>query len=114
MRALLICGFVGFFAGACGGTLNRQPVPPADKLRVEDCEPALAVYRQLLALPAHAGTVVTGREGGVASPEEQEQAATQFAGQCHYQLAGRARRAILACWTDSADLATFRRCNEKF
>lgn len=111
MRALLFCTFL---VAACGGTLHRQPVPPADKLRVEDCEVGLAAYRRLLELPAHSGTVITGRPAPVASPEEQEQAAAQFAGQCHYQLAGQVRRTIVACWTDSSDLVTFRRCNEKF
>jgi hypothetical protein len=94
--------------------LRKDPVPPADKLRKEDCELAVAVYRQLLQRPAYAGVVITGRTPEPLSPEAQEQAATLFAGQCHYQLAGNARRTIVRCWTDSADVMTFRRCNEKF
>lgn len=112
-RLVIAPFFVALLVAGCG-TLVRQPVPPADKLRVQDCEVALVAYRRLLELPAHSGTVVTGRPAPVASAEEQEQAAAQFAGQCHYQFAGHVRRAILACWTDSSDLITFHRCNGRF
>lgn len=105
---------VCLLVGSCEGSLRSQPVPPADKLRIEDCELGLAVYRQLLTRPAYAGVVVTGRTPEAPSPEAQEQAATLFAGQCHYQLAGKVRRTIVRCWTDSADTTTFRSCNDRF
>lgn len=113
----VVCGFavaVCLLVASCEGTLRKQPVPPADKLRIEDCELGLALYRQLLTRPAYAGVVVTGRPPETPSPEAQEQAAALFAGQCHYQLAGKVRRTIVHCWTDSLDFTTFRSCNDRF
>jgi hypothetical protein len=110
------CGLVvlGLLVVSCIGDVRKQPVPPADKLKLQDCELGIAVYRELLQRPAYAGVVVTGRVPEAPSPEAQEQAATLFAGECHYQLAGRVRRTIVRCWSDSLDVTTFRRCNEKF
>lgn len=105
------------FAGACAAEadgIRRQPVPPADRLRSEDCSLGIAAYRSLLERPPNAGVVVTGRPSPLPSPEEQERAVAEFAGQCHYNLVGQARRLIVRCWLDSADASSFRRCNDRF
>lgn len=103
---------LGSFLFGCAA--DERQTFQTDMLKTVDCDIGLVAYRQLLTLPAHAGVVVTGRPPEIPSPEAQEQAAIEFAGVCHYQLAGRVRRPIIRCWADSLDVTTFRRCSERF
>lgn len=115
-RPLLLCILLGWTASGCveGADVKRNPVPPADKLTAADCEPGIAAYRLLLDKPATAGVLVTGRQVRELSPEEKELYVAEFSAICHGQLVGRARRVIVRCWTDSPDVRSFRRCNERF
>lgn len=111
-----LCQMLLFLSSAGCVTEPVQPgrVPYKEKLRGEDCDIGLALYRQRLELPPHAGIVVSNRPEPPLPPEEQERLATEFAGTCHYTMAGQVQRAITRCWTDSTDAVSFRKCNERF
>lgn len=102
--------------GGCASdpSVKPNPVPSAEKLKVADCVPAAATYRQLLRLPPRVGMVVTNRVAPVRSEDEQARAAQTFAAQCPTLLAGKVRRAVLRCWADAPDTESFHSCSQRF
>ncbi len=102
-------------AGGCPSDARVQGdrFPPGERLRDEDCGPAIELYKQRLQVPRRAGTIVSNRLT-VRSEEEQAQDLLAFVRKCQTQLAGQARRAIVRCWQDSTDAETFDSCNERF
>ncbi len=94
--------------------IKRQPVPMTGSLRSDDCKVGIDAYRALLQLPPNAGVVVTDRPPPPVDPLQQELGVAEFANHCQTQLVGKARRALVRCWTDSADANSFRSCNDRF
>ena len=113
-RVACISLFLLAISGCVTEPVTQGRVPYKEKLRGEDCDIGLALYRQRLELPPHAGVVVTGRPVPPMPPEEQERLATEFAAACHYSMMNRVQRAITRCWTDSNDAVSFRKCNDRF
>lgn len=114
--ALLVIG-LGLGLSGCPAPVpvnEPPPLPSTEKLKDEDCQAGLELYRQRLALPPRAGSVVAGRRLVPPSPEEQERRLTEFVVLCKRDLVGRVRRLILRCWSDSPDAETLEGCNQRF
>lgn len=106
---------VALLCGACpgGAQVKSGDFAVSERLRDEDCLTASELYKQRLAVPRRAGSIVSSRLT-VRSEEAQAADLFGFVGKCQTQLAGRARRAIVRCWQDSTDAETFDSCNDRF
>ena len=114
MRRAQLVGSVLLLLGCSANpNLRPPPGPSAERLRGEDCEIAIELYRQRLVVPRRAGTIVSNRLT-VRSEEEQALDLAVFVSKCRVELTGRARRTILGCWQDSTDAETFDSCNDPF
>lgn len=90
------------------------PQPSTERLRAEDCDVGAELYRQRLALPPRAGSVVSNRSLAPPSPEEQTRRLAEFVVLCRRELIGRVRRLVVRCWSDSPDAETLQACNQRF
>lgn len=81
----------------------KEPVPPADKLRREDCFFAQDHLAHQLAKATPALT-----------KESTESKAAEFLRACETKWVGQVRRVVLRCWKDAPDLGTFEQCVDRF
>ena len=86
-----------------------------ERLQDEDCAIGATLYQERLRHPLHAGIVVTGTDRPQPTLSEEAQALQllAFNNECRAQV-GRARRALVRCWTDAVDADSTRACNARF
>lgn len=112
--AALVSALTAALAAGCHSDYTEEKLRK-DRLQDEDCTIGATLYQERLKAPLHAGIVVTGtdRPQPTLSEEAQAMQLLSFNSECR-TLVGRARRALVRCWTDATDAASTRACNSRF